>query len=239
MIKDCLLEAIAANPLRSSPWADQEPGNEHLVHLPPVQWVRRFLLRHRLVPRRSMPLNHGRAILTVDDLDEWQKLTEKALFEDPELAEAMQNPARVFNQDETSLCPGVEHQRVLTPKGWDGPVYNAGGDKHLHITASITVSADGEYTGVRLVYKGERRRTTQLKGIPENGVTGKWESSVAPNGYVTRAVFLEILEDLVKHLDEKQIPRPVVLFMDGYSGHLGPAISDFATENGIALRLLR
>ena len=74
-----------------------------------------------------MPLNHGRAILTVDDLVEWQNLIEKSLFEDPELAEAMQDPRRVYNQDETALCPGVDHQRVLSPKGWDGTVYNAGG----------------------------------------------------------------------------------------------------------------
>ena len=82
-------------------------------------------------------------------------------------------------------------------------------------------------------------RSEHLKDIPESGVAGKWKSSVAKNGYVTREVFLEILADLVKHLEEKNIPRPVVLFMDGYSGHLGPEISDFATKNGIALRLLR
>ena len=54
------------------------------------------------------------------------------------------------NQDETPLSPGVEHQRVLTEKGWDGPVYNTGGDSRKHITSSVTVSADGEYVGVRL-----------------------------------------------------------------------------------------
>ena len=105
-----------------------------------------------------MPLNHGRAILTVDDLVEWQNLMEKSLFEDPELAEAMQDPRRVYNQDETALSPGVDHQRVLSPKGWDGPVYNAGGDNHIHVTASVMVSASGDFTSVRLVYKGKRNR---------------------------------------------------------------------------------
>ena len=167
-------------------------------------------------------------------------MTEKALFHDnPELAEAMNDPRRVFNQDETSLCPGVEHQRVLTPKGWDGPVYNTGGDNRLHVTASITASAAGDYTSVRLVYKGKRNRSEHLKDIPVTGVAGQWHSSVAKHGYVTRSVFLEILADLVKHLDENQIPRPVVLFIDGYNGHLGPEISDYATKHGIVLRLLR
>ena len=126
-MKDCLEAKIAANPRRTSPWANQEPGNEALRHLPTDGFARRFLARHKLVMRRSMPLNHGRAILTVDDLVEWQNLIEKSLFEDPELAEAMQDPRGVYNQDETALCPGVDHQRVLSPKGWDGTVYNAGG----------------------------------------------------------------------------------------------------------------
>ena len=49
-----------------------------------------------------MPLNHGRAILTVADLEDWQHLMERALMEDPELAEAMLDPRRVFNQE--SCC---------------------------------------------------------------------------------------------------------------------------------------
>ena len=143
------------------------------------------------------------------------------------------------DQDETPLCPGVEHQRVLSPKGWDGPVYNAGGSSRLHVTSSVTVSADGEYVGVRLVYKGERSRNHRLQDIPSNGITGKWRCSVAPKGYVNRKVYLEILGDLVEHVQEQNIPTPVVLFVDGYCGHLSPDISDYCTENGIILRLLR
>ena len=143
------------------------------------------------------------------------------------------------NQDETPLCPGVEHQRVLTEKGWDGPVYNTGGDSKLHITASVTASADGEYVGVRLVYTGKRNRYQHIKDLPQTGITGRWRCSVAPKGYVNRDVYLEVLDDLVEHLREKNVPKPVILFVDGYGGHLSPDISDFATENGIILRLFR
>ena len=137
------------------------------------------------------------------------------------------------------MCPGVEHQRVLTPKGWSGPVYNAGGDAKLHITSSVTVSADGEYVGVRLVYKGKKKRNAQLRNMPSNGVTGRWRHSGSPKGYVNREVYLEILGDLVEHIQEKNIPTPVVMFVDGYGGHLSPDISDYCSENGIILRLLR
>ena len=238
-MKEILLEMIKVNPMRTTRWAELDPENPHLQHLPTDRYVRIFMARHKLVMRRSMPLNQGRAILTVQDLREWQNSTETALFSDPVTAEIMNDPSRVFNQDETPLCPGVEHQRVLTEKGWTGPVYNQGGDSRLHITCSVTASADGEYVGVRLVYKGVRNRFQNIRDIPDTGITGRWRCSVAPNGYANRDVYLEVLGDLVEHIREKNVSTPVLLFIDGYGGHLSPEISDFATENGIIMRLLR
>ena len=133
----------------------------------------------------------------------------------------------------------MSHQRVLAPLGYDGPVYNKSGDSRLNITASVMVSADAKYVGIHLVYKGERGRQKQLQDIPTDGVAGKWQCSVSKSGYVTREVFLEILKDLDRHLTEKGIKRPVILFIDGYAGHLGPSISDYCKEHGIQLRLFR
>ena len=133
----------------------------------------------------------------------------------------------------------MAHQRVLAPRGYDRPVYNKGGDSRLNITASVMVSADAKFVGIRLVYKGERGRQKQLQDLPKDGVAGQWQCSVSKSGYVTREVFLEILKDLDRHLTEKGIKRPVILFIDGYAGHLGPSISDFCKEHGIQLRLFR
>ena len=240
LMRDCIVAIKAADPSRTTPYDTLDPEQTHLQYLPNDQFVRTFLRRHNIVQRRSMPLNHSRAILTVDDLQEWQNLTENALFSDPVTAEIMRGDgSRIFNQDETSLCPGVDHQRVLTPKGWDGPVYNTGGATRLHVTQSVIVSADGKYASSRLVFKGSRGRHKQCKDIPSTGIAGKWKHSVAPKGYVTREVFLEILGDLVEHIKEKNIVLPVILFIDGYAGHLGPEISDYCKENQIILRLFR
>ena len=228
------------DPSRTTPWDTLDEENPHLQYLPTDKFVRTFLKRNKIVQRRSMPLNLGRAILTVDDLREWQNYTEEALFSDPEIAEIMRGDgSRIFNQDETSLCPGVDHQRVLSPKGWDGPVYNTGGDSRLHVTQSVIVSADGKFASSRLVFKGSRGRNQQVKKIPDTGIAGEWKHSVAPKGYVTRAVFLEILGDLVEHVKKNDIVLPVILFIDGYGGHLGPDISDFCKENGIILWLFQ
>ena len=39
----------------------------------------------------------------------------------------------------------------------------------------------------------------------KDGVTGKWQSSVTKSGFVTRDTMLDILADLVAHVQENQI----------------------------------
>ena len=204
-MQDSLIAMIASNPARTSPWAEVEPGEEHLRHLPTENYVRYFLKRKGLVYRRSMPLSLRRAMQDPEDLAEWSKLTEEALFGDPVTAEAMRDPSRVFNMDEKPLTAGTAHPRVLALRGYRGPIQTKSGDSRLHVTGAFTVSADGQYVGLRLVYKGERSRAKQTSDIPDTGIAGKWGVSVAKNGYVTCEVFMEILRDLDKHLTDKNL----------------------------------
>ena len=45
----------------------------------------------------------GRQILTRTDLQLWQQDTEQYLLTKPDILEAMNDPTRVFNQDETAV----------------------------------------------------------------------------------------------------------------------------------------
>ena len=45
----------------------------------------------------------GRQILTTSDLRLWQGETEKFLFANPKLKDALMDPRRIFNQDETAV----------------------------------------------------------------------------------------------------------------------------------------
>ena len=230
---------IASNPARSSPWAEVGPDEEHLRHLPTESYVRYFLKRKGLVYRRSMALSLRRSMQDPEDLAEWSKLTEEALFGDPATAEAMRDPSRVFNMDEKPLTAGTEHPRVLAPRGYRGPIQTSSGDSRLHVTGAFTVSADGLYVGVRLVFRGERSRAKQTRDIPDTGVAGKWGISVTKKGYVTCAVFMDIIRDLDKHLTDKNVKRPVILFVDGFAGHLSPEIAALCRDLDIRLRLFR
>ena len=50
---------------------------------------------------------------------------------------------------------------------------------------------------------------------------------------------LEVVEDLDNYVIEKQIPKPVILFMDGFKGHYGIEINEECDKQGIQLWLLR
>ena len=76
----------------------------------------------------------------------------------------------IFLQDETSVSPGVDHQLVLAPVGYKQPVYNKGGDSRQHTSVSVMVPADGKHVLVRLVYKGKKKMTTMISGIPTTGI---------------------------------------------------------------------
>ena len=43
-----------------------------------------------------------------------------------------------------------------------------------------------------------------------------WPTDVAECGYVTHEVYLNILSDLDEHLTANDIPRPMLLYVDGY-----------------------
>ena len=209
---------------------------------PESTFVRRFAERNNISLRRTMALSHARACLTVYDLKLWFSNIRERFFENPDFSEVWKNPRRIFNQDETALEMGSEHQIVLAPKGHTGPLYNTGGSSREHVTLSVTVGADGSVAGMRVVYSGKRRSKEEKEleeTLPTDGVTGPWRFSKSPKGYVNRIIFLEILRDLKDYVEKENIEKPVILFIDGFSGHLGLSVAEFCSEFGIQLILLR
>ena len=71
------------------------------------------------------------------------------------------------------------------------------------------------------------------------GISGVWELSVTENGYVTRIVTIEILEDLLKHCRKNGIRLPVIVFCDRFKGHYGLEIAEFCAQNQIKMIFLK
>ena len=65
-----------------------------------------------------------------------------------------------------------------------------------------------------------------FRDLPKDGETGEWKFSISDSGYSNCDVMLEVVEDLDNYVIEKQIPKPVILFMDGFKGHYGIKINE-------------
>ena len=111
---------------------------------------------------------------------------------------------------------------MLTPKGWKDVIYNVQSSTRVHVSASVIVNAAGKCVSVRLVYPGVKNVAKfHLRNLIKTGLSGEWVFSVSEKGFMTRIVFLEVLLDLDNHLTANNIQRPVVLILDGFSGHTG------------------
>ena len=72
-----------------------------------------------------------------------------------------------------------------------------------------------------------------LAGLSKDRKFGSWGLSSTPNGFITGNTFLLILEDLIRHVDEHYITRPIILFMDSAGPHISLAMADFCKAHQI------
>ena len=250
IIQEVLLGVKSANP-------DRITGYEDTAQLPNVDFCRRLALRHNLSLRRTSEITKGRQILTKDDLQLWQMETENFLFANPDLRAAMLDPRRIFNQDETAIEVGASTQRVLADKDTK-ILYSVSGSSREHITASYVCGADNTIIPPRCIYKGVRNvAVTHLKDLPQDGKSGRifyfaplgpilfmlfsgqWKFSVSDKGYITRSLYVEVLADLDSYLTVHNIPRPVVLFIDGANPHISLEAAAFCKQKLIQPWLLK
>ena len=90
------------------------------------------------------------------------------------------------------------------------------------MTCSVIVSGKGECAGVHVVYPGKINvAKTHLKDLPKTGLSEEWTFLLSDTGFSNRLVFIAQLKDFDNYLDRKGVQRPVVLILDGFSGHTG------------------
>ena len=89
-----------------------------------------------------------------------------------------------------------------------------------------------QFSTNQLVFYGD-------KDIFLSSFTGEWTFSVSDKGYITRELYIEVLKDLDKFLTERNVPRPVIIFIDGVSPHISLEAAAFCTEKEIQPWLLK
>ena len=218
---------------------DRITGYEKDGHLPNMSFVRRFAKRNNLTLRKTYEISKGRQVLSVSDIRLWQSDTKSFLFSTEELSEAMSDPTRVFNQDESSIEMGSTSQNVLAERNVK-VLYSVSSGSREHVTASYMVNAAGDMVPPRLIYKGVRNIAQEkLKDLPKEGKSGKWTFSVSERGFITRELFIVVLKDLDCYLTQNNIKRPVILFVDGASPHISLQAAEFCKSQQIQPWLLR
>ena len=232
LIQEVLLSIKKANPNRVT---NLEDTNQ----LATKCWVRNFAKRHNLTLRKTSVISKGRAIISPEDIQMWFNDVGGFLNSRPDLMEALADPQRVFNQDETAVELGVGGQWVLARRNTK-QVYSVSSSTREHVTVSFTVNAAGGMVQPRVVYAGVRDMAKEkLKDLPKDGQSGEWVFSYTENGWVKQKTYLDIIMDIVKFIEKHSIPLPVLLFIDGASCHLSIAMARLCLEHSIQPVLLR
>jgi hypothetical protein len=110
IIQEVLLALTAKDPARIT-------GFEDTYHLPNKVWTWRLMRRHKIVLRVGMAISQSRAQVSPEDIDRWFGAVRTNILTKPGIAEAFQDPARIYNQDETAVRLGEEKAKVLAPQG--------------------------------------------------------------------------------------------------------------------------
>ena len=105
LLQEILLSLVAVNPSRKT-------GLEEQNQLPHPSYIRRFAKRNQLSLRKTSQISKGRAVISPADIRLWFLDISSFLDSRPDLLAALQDPRRVFNQDETACELGVGAQWV-------------------------------------------------------------------------------------------------------------------------------
>lgn len=223
--KDDLLDSVKkiVDDLKiETPFKNGRPGK---------RWYSSFLKRHHdLKPRQPQNLTASRASVTASQIKNWFQEVSTYL-NDNNHNDILNEPQRVFNMDETAFFLNPKGSKVLAAKGERSVYQNINTDEKECYTVLLGGNAAGEVLPPMVVFKYERIPREITLSVPTS-----WGIGRSDNGWMTRETFYEYICNIFhKWLDDNNIKRPVLLFIDGHTSHLSYHVSKFCSENGIIL----
>lgn len=115
-----------------------------------------------------------------------------------------------------------------------GDLYTIGqNNEKEQITVMGCFSASGKTVSPMIIYPYKKPPRHVIEAIPDDF---DWSVGLSHSGWINSEVFFEFLSNnFNEYLDNNNIVRPVVLFVDGHKSHLTPEVSEFCSDNGIIL----
>lgn len=207
---------------RKNPFVHNRPGKT---------WYNAFIKRHPNIGiRMAQNLTSSRAAVKEEALKRWYKEVDEYLTENNFKA-ILEQPARVFNLDETAFFLNPKGNKVLVLKGEKNVYQQVNADEKECLTVLVTGNANGELAPPLIVFKYTRIPQGLAESVPEHWGIGKSET-----GWMTGPLFFEFMSNIFHpFLVEKKIPLPVIVFIDGHASHLTLHTSKFCNEHGIIL----
>ncbi|KAL0830073.1 hypothetical protein ABMA28_003530 [Loxostege sticticalis] len=193
---------------RPNPFVNNRPGKK---------WYQSFLKRNpELSERTPENISKGRAAVTEEGIRKWFAELQQHL-QDINATDILTNPDRIFNGDETKdvykIIQGKEKEAV---------------------TVLLFISASGKTLPPCVVFPYVRPPKDVINSMPKGWLLGKSET-----GWMKADIFYDyIVKGLNKWVEERNVPKPVLVFVDGHKSHLTLRLSEYCNENGIILYAL-
>ncbi|KAF6213605.1 hypothetical protein GE061_011326 [Apolygus lucorum] len=199
--------------------------------IPGKSWFKGFFKRHpQLSLRTSESVTQASACVTQEDLFKWFDQIE-AYLKNNDYFKILEDPRRVFNSDESFFALNPENSKVVAKKGVRNVYEVDSGQAKVGLTVLFTFNAAGEQVPPMLVFPYQRIPKDIAKSVPSH-----WGIGRSDTGWMRSEVFFEFVGNIfLRFLEDNDIPRPVILFIDGHKSHLSLHLSKLCTEVGIVL----
>lgn len=196
------------------PFANGRPGKT---------WYYSFLNRHKQISRKKAEYIHGgRGAVTEEKIRNWFEEVKSTLADN---IEALNDPTRVFNLDESGFALAPKTGVILGPRGKSVYDERTASDKE-NLTVLFAVDAAGTFSPPLAIFKYERIPPSVANMVPK-----EWGLGKSKNGWMTSECFFEYFSNVfVPFLKEKNTTFPIIVFVDGHRSHLTLHLSRFCRE---------
>ncbi|XP_072930580.1 uncharacterized protein [Epargyreus clarus] len=194
---------------------------------PGADWFIAFCRRHNLSIKKPQPVEYLRKKMTDPFIiSEYFKLLEQTLLE----LNLTDDPKRVWNLDETSLCLDPTRTKVVGAKGAACTRTTYGSAKE-NITVLTTVNAAGEKLDPLIVYKG--KYLYQQWMVENVGYDFQLTYASSKRGWMESEIFFNyMLNVVIPNLGDD---RPVLLLYDGHVSHVDDKVVELAVKHNITI----
>lgn len=148
-----------------------------------------------------------------------------------DLIDALYDPSRILNGDETGFVMNSSPKKVLATKGAKNvPIVDTQNGKQ-NVTVLFSFSADGKVIPPDVILPYKRLSREIVQSFPPD-----WGLGTSETGWMNSSNFtLYIKKVLYPSLVKRNVKFPVLYFVDGHKSHTALEAADACAELGIVL----